>query len=69
MKLPDPPRELLIAVGNDRDLAALIAWNIGSAWEEWLATEIPALAGRKPANLVGTRHGREMLRSMLMKMP
>ena len=61
--------ELLLAVNNDKEIAAVI---YGSVWQnslQWIDEPMPALNNRTPRQCIETEDGRKRLKTMLMRMP
>jgi hypothetical protein len=61
-------KELLEAVGGDRDLAAVMYRQLDVGALKWLDQRIPALSGRKPRTCLRTAGGRKGVKECLMRM-
>jgi len=61
--------ELLSALDNDKEIAAVI---YGSVWQnalQWIDNSVPALDNITPRECMKTEDGRKRLKTMLMRMP
>lgn len=60
----------LVAALGDMECAIVIVGLLGDGALSWIETDIPALAGRKPRDILKLHpDGKIMLRSLLMQMP
>jgi hypothetical protein len=64
----DFQKELLEAVGGDRDLAVVMYRQLDDQALKWLDRRVPALSGRKPRTCLQTARGRRGVKECLMRM-
>ncbi len=63
-------KDSLVAALGDEDCASVVAGLLGDRALIWTEIDIPALAGRKPRDILSFHpDGKIILRSLLMQMP